>query len=84
VRTGLNRDTLGTPAIAGATIQNIPLGRLGEPRDIAAAVCFLAGPEASFVTGTDLVVDGGMVSKIHWPAGARELQNFHAEVGSTR
>ena len=84
VRTGLNRDTLGTPAIAGATIQNIPVGRLGEPRDIAAAVCFLAGPEASFVTGTDLVVDGGMVSKIHWPSGARELQNFHAEVGSTR
>lgn len=83
VRTGLNRDTLGIPAIVQATTQSIPVGRLGEPRDVAAAVCFLAGPEASFVTGTDLVVDGGMVSKIHWPAGAGGLQNFHAKDGST-
>ncbi len=83
VRTGLNRDTLGTPAIAQATAENIPVGRLGQPTDIAAAVCFLAGPDAGFVTGTDLVVDGGMVSKIHWPAGAKNLQNFHAEGGST-
>lgn len=83
VRTGLNRDTLGIPAIVQATTQSIPVGRLGEPCDIAAAVCFLAGPEASFVTGTDLVVDGGMVSKIHWPAGAGGLQNFHAKDGPT-
>jgi 3-oxoacyl-[acyl-carrier protein] reductase len=39
----------------------IPLGRLGEPEDIAHAVAFLAGPEASYVTGQILTVDGGMV-----------------------
>ena len=37
----------------------VPLQRLGEPDDIAAAVCFLLGPEAAWVTGTVLRVDGG-------------------------
>ena len=32
---------------------------VGKPEDIAAAVCFLASPEARFITGTTLVVDGG-------------------------
>jgi NAD(P)-dependent dehydrogenase (short-subunit alcohol dehydrogenase family) len=34
-------------------------GRLGKPEDIAAAICFLAAPEARFITGTNLTVDGG-------------------------
>jgi glucose 1-dehydrogenase len=34
-------------------------GAIGEPEDIAAAICFLAAPEARFITGTTLVVDGG-------------------------
>lgn len=38
----------------------IPLGRLGRPEDIAAAVCFLAGPAAAWITGETLNVNGGM------------------------
>ncbi|MFZ0389419.1 MAG: 3-oxoacyl-[acyl-carrier-protein] reductase [Calditrichia bacterium] len=39
----------------------IPLGRLGSVRDVAAVVCFLAGQQASYITGQVLNVDGGMV-----------------------
>ena len=43
-----------------AMLANTPLGRLGEPEDIAAAVRFLCSDEASFITGEVLVVDGGL------------------------
>jgi NAD(P)-dependent dehydrogenase (short-subunit alcohol dehydrogenase family) len=36
-----------------------PVGRFGTPEEVAAAIAFLAGPQASFITGTSLVVDGG-------------------------
>ena len=38
----------------------VPLGRFGEPEEIASAVAFLAGDEASYITGQVLLVDGGM------------------------
>jgi len=44
-------------------IDATPLKRLGEPREVSYAVLFLASDEASFVTGTDLVVDGGFVAR---------------------
>jgi 3-oxoacyl-[acyl-carrier protein] reductase len=43
-----------------ALLQQIPLGRFGLPEDIAAAVSFLASPQAGYVTGTTLHVNGGM------------------------
>ena len=42
--------------------------RIGTPDDIAAAVEFLASPAASFITGTDLLVDGGVVAAYRWQA----------------
>jgi 3-oxoacyl-[acyl-carrier protein] reductase len=43
-----------------AMLTNTPLGRLGEPEDVARAVRFLASDEASFITGAVLLVDGGL------------------------
>lgn len=43
----------------------IPLGRIGKPDDVAAAVVYLASPAANMVTGTSLLIDGG------WPARCR-------------
>jgi 3-oxoacyl-[acyl-carrier protein] reductase len=44
-----------------SVVERIPLGRFGRAEDIAAAVAFLAGPEAAYITGQVLTVDGGMV-----------------------
>jgi 3-oxoacyl-[acyl-carrier protein] reductase len=49
--TGEQRDTLQA---------QIPLGRLGAPEDVAAAVLFLASPQAAYITGETLHVNGGM------------------------
>ena len=49
----------GTEDLRQAMIQAIPMRRMGEPQEIARAVLFLASPEASFITGVDLFVDGG-------------------------
>jgi 3-oxoacyl-[acyl-carrier protein] reductase len=48
------------PAQKAALQQQIPLQRLGQPAEIAHAVAFLASPEAGYITGTELHVNGGM------------------------
>lgn len=49
-----------TPEARAATIQQIPLERLGTPGDIASVVAFLASDHAAYITGQVLVVDGGL------------------------
>jgi NAD(P)-dependent dehydrogenase (short-subunit alcohol dehydrogenase family) len=54
----LNRFT-GTEARKAALLSGVPLGRIGQPEEIARAIVFLASDAASFVTGQILTVDGG-------------------------
>jgi 3-oxoacyl-[acyl-carrier protein] reductase len=42
-------------------VSSIPMGRIGQPMDVAHAVLFLASVEAAFITGTTIIVDGGQV-----------------------
>jgi len=49
------------PAVLAKQVERIPLGRIGLPEDVAAAVAFLASPAASYITGQLLHVDGGLV-----------------------
>jgi 3-oxoacyl-[acyl-carrier protein] reductase len=49
-----------TEAQRAGLLQQIPLGRLGNPEEVAAAVAFLASPQAAYITGTTLHVNGGM------------------------
>jgi NAD(P)-dependent dehydrogenase (short-subunit alcohol dehydrogenase family) len=64
VRPGLTRSDatgpmFGSPEILGRFVAEFPLGRAGEPEDIAEAVRYLAGPESGWVTGQSIAVDGG-------------------------
>ena len=47
------------PSMIAAVAKTVPLGRLGEPRDVGDACLFLASPLASYVSGATLVVHGG-------------------------
>jgi glucose 1-dehydrogenase len=58
--TPINKSVLDDPEARHAVEEEIPLGRMGKPNEIAAAVAWLASSEASYLTGTTLVVDGGM------------------------
>ena len=50
---------LADPEFKRKTLAHIPLGRIGEPRDVAGVVVFLASPASGMITGTNILVDGG-------------------------
>jgi len=58
IRTDMTADA--TPEELAAAVEEIPLGRIGAPGEIASVVAYLASPEASYVTGQVLHVNGGM------------------------
>lgn len=59
IHTDFNEDVLSDKTFYEQCRQGIPLGRLGRAQDISGAVVFLASDEASYVTGAEILVDGG-------------------------
>ena len=70
VLTELVQDAAQNEQFVNMLKMRIPLGRFGDPPEIAAAVAFLASPGASFITGQVLLADGGVTAK---PNSCRRL-----------
>ncbi|HEV8141394.1 MAG TPA: SDR family oxidoreductase [Methylomirabilota bacterium] len=60
VRTGMTEPVYKSPELAAQRAELVPIGRVAAPEDIADAIAFLLGPDARYVNGHDLVVDGGV------------------------
>ncbi len=65
IETPINTALLQDKTKLDALLQNIPLGRLGTPEDVAGVVAFLASDEASYVSGATYVIDGGLMRSYH-------------------
>ncbi len=63
IETPLTAPYFSDPNFRAQVLSNIPLGRLGNCEEVAAAVRFLASPAASLITGTSLLVDGGYTAR---------------------
>jgi 3-oxoacyl-[acyl-carrier protein] reductase len=54
------------PEVYETALKKNPMGRMGTPEEVARAVAFLAGPAAGFITGANLVVDGGLTQRVQF------------------
>ena len=63
IETPMLRSARGSGAQLDDTIERVPLGRIGRPEEIAYGVLYLASDESSFVTGSELVIDGGRTAQ---------------------
>ena len=63
IYTDMTRDTLDTPEGHQDWMDRVPLRRLGQSEDVANGVLFLASDESSYMTGSELVIDGGITAQ---------------------
>jgi len=63
VATELNRPLMANPEAAAAFIANVPLGRWGKAEEVGSLAAYLCSDEAGFITGTDILMDGGWCAK---------------------
>ena len=62
IKTRLTQSSVNNPEWAADYLQKIPLNRFGEPEEVAAAVAYLASTDSGFITGHQLVIDGGQLT----------------------
>lgn len=78
IRTRLTASSFSNANVISEYFKHIPLGRGGEPEEVAQAVMFLASDLASFITGTTLVVDGGQMASKYGTWG-KERDRFEGD-----
>jgi 3-oxoacyl-[acyl-carrier protein] reductase len=61
-----NRVEENTPDVFRTMLSRNPTGRMGTPQEVANAVVFLASPRASFITGTNLIIDGALTQRVQF------------------
>ena len=61
--TEMNRSLMENPEVYAQFVANIPLGRWGEVEEIGQLAVYLCSPAAGFITGTDIVIDGGWIAR---------------------
>jgi glucose 1-dehydrogenase len=61
IETPINKKLLSDPKLLEPLLGNIPLHRLGQPADVASVAAFLASPDADYITGATIVIDGGLL-----------------------
>jgi len=67
IATRMSEFVINDPEVSPTLLAGIPLGRFGEPEDIARVIAFLAGDDAAFISGAEIVVDGAMTAGTHFP-----------------
>jgi len=65
IQTPINKALLEDKPKLNALVEKIPLGRLGQPEDVAGLVAFLASDDAAYISGATLVIDGGLMRDYH-------------------
>jgi glucose 1-dehydrogenase len=65
INTPINKSLLADKPKLDALLKNIPLGRLGEPGEVAGVAAFLASDDGAYVTGSTYFIDGGLIRNYH-------------------
>jgi NAD(P)-dependent dehydrogenase (short-subunit alcohol dehydrogenase family) len=79
ITTGMTRMITDNPAVADLLVDRTPVGRIGDPKDVANLAAFLASDEASFISGTILFPDGGITAGMYSAAAAQMMEQMLKE-----
>jgi 3-oxoacyl-[acyl-carrier protein] reductase len=78
VETPMTASTISDPAVAQQLSKGVPLGRLGQPQDIARTVAFLLDQDSGWITGQTIIADGGVSLRVEPPVTPEEMWTAEA------